>query len=228
MQIGSALDMSVLFEDVKMNETSAMPTSSMEPQVGTSVVGALMYTAYTVTDGNNFASIFEIESAGIKITGKGTTNKGVITGTYTISAQGMTFGTIELKNFDTTDKDALSGTVILKPSADLMDAIFDGAIPYLNIEDIALELDLDIADGKFDVEAKLIGDDAMVIGIALKLAEKSPGLIQKPTNTVDVTDYTAFMTWVSSIDFNKVINNLGKAGVPEALLGALQGLVPAM
>lgn len=211
--IGCALDASVLFEDVQANESRAVTAATI--------------SFYTVTDGDNFASIFEIPVANVAVTGKGTKNNGATTGTYTIVSQGVTFGTIELKNF-AADTDALSGTVILKPSADLMDSLFGGAIPYLGVEDVALELTLDITNDKVDMEAKLIGDDAMIVGIAIKAATKTPGNIKAPNNAVDVTDYEAFMNWVAGIDFGEIVDNLEDAGVPDSLLTALESLVPAM
>lgn len=180
---------------------------------------------YIVMDGNNFKAVFEIAEE-MKVTGSGTINNGKINGTFAFTAEGITGLTIELKNYETNNKDAVSGTMIIKPTKDLLSQM-DG-IDELPFDDIGLQLDLDITADKYDVTLKLIGDDAMVVGLALKLATKTPGNIKAPVNTVDVTDQQAFMNWVAGIDFNEIIDNLEDAGVPDSLLTALESLVPAM
>jgi hypothetical protein len=180
---------------------------------------------YFVTEGNNFKTVVEMAEV-MKVTGSGTINNGKIDGTFAFTADGITGLTIELKNFDTNNKDAVSGTMIIKPTKDLLSQM-DG-IDELPFDDIGLQLDLDITADKYDVTLKLIGDDAMVVGLALKLATKTPGNIKAPNNAVDVTDQQAFMNWVAGIDFDEIIDNLEDAGVPDSLLTALESLVPAM
>lgn len=180
---------------------------------------------YFVTEGNNFKTIYEVAEE-MKITGSGTINNGKLDGTYAITAEGITGLTFELKNVEGNDRDTARGTIIIKPTKDLLSQM-DG-IDELPFDDIGLQLDMDITADKYDITMKLIGDDAMVVGLALKLATKTPGNIKAPTNTIDVTDYEALMNWVAGIDFDEIIDNLGDAGVPSELLSALESLVPAM
>lgn len=180
---------------------------------------------YIVMDGNNFKAVFEIAEE-MKVTGSGTINNGKINGTFAFTAEGITGLTIELKNYETNNKDAVSGTMIIKPTKDLLSQM-DG-IDELPFDDIGLQLDLDVTSDKYNVTLKLIGDDAMVVGLALKLATKTPGNIKAPNNAVDVTDQQAFMNWVAGIDFGEIVDNLEDAGVPDSLLTALESLVPAM
>lgn len=180
---------------------------------------------YIVMDGNNFKAVFEIAEE-MKVTGSGTINNGKINGTFAFTAEGITGLTIELKNYETNNKDAVSGTMIIKPTEELLDQM-DG-IDELPFDDIGLQLDLDVTSDKYNVTLKLIGDDAMVVGLALKLATKTPGNIKAPNNAVDVTDQQAFMNWVAGIDFGEIVDNLEDAGVPDSLLTALESLVPAM
>ena len=152
---------------------------------------------------------------------------GIITGTYAVAVQGVTFANVELKDFDMTDKDAISGTVTLKPTDEVIAAAF-GDASALPVKDIALEVKLDTTKDQQDIEVKLVGDGAMIVGLALKAANRTPTAVQAPTNTVDMTDSDALMAWVSGLDFDSVLDNLTKAGVPEELVTALQSLIPAM
>lgn len=204
-------------------------------------------TYYSVTEGSNFKCIAEMPDDTV-LTGAGTVNNGVITGNYTISVEETPVIKFELVDFDATKEDAISGTVrldldlmletIFKVSAvgpmDSTAAVAPTAetqasgdiFTMLGLEDVVLELKLDITNDKESVEFKLIGDGAMVVGLALKSATKTPDAIQKPTNTVDVTDDEALMGWIAGIDFDAIITNLRNAGVPETLVNALETMVP--
>lgn len=223
--IGSSLDIPALYEE-KNEAAMASAGTTVTPSQSATVASSLMYTQYTVTEGNNFKSLFEIESIGLKITGSGTTDDGAITGTYAIIIDGLTFGNVELKDFDAAD-DTVSGTIILKPAKEITELIFKGSIPFLDVTDVALEIKLDVSKNKEDIDIKLIGDDALIVGLALKSATKAPAAIEKPTNTVPATGMEPVMNWISEIDFDTVINKLTDAGVPGILVGALQSLIPA-
>ena len=205
-------------------------------------------TYYTVTEGNNFKCIAEMPDD-TKLTGTGTTNNGVITGNYTISVEGTPVIKFELVDFDATKSDAISGTVRLDLGL-MLETIFmtskvspDNAViaaptaqtqssndifTMLGVEDVMLELTLDISGDKADVEAKLVGDDALIVGIALKLAERAPASIQKPTNTIKLTGQQSVMDLLSGMNFDSVFANLRTAGVPETLVNALESMVPAV
>ncbi|MBQ7817681.1 MAG: hypothetical protein IJ388_02645 [Oscillospiraceae bacterium] len=203
---------------------------------------------YTVTEGSNFKSIAEMPDDTV-FTGAGTTNNGVITGNYTISVEGTPVIKFELVDFDATKEDTISGTVRLDlglmletifmaskvgpmdntvtaaPTAETQASgdIFD----MLGVEDVVLELKLDITNDKESIEVKLLGDNALVVGLALKLATKTPDTIQKPTNVIELTGQQSVVDLLSGMDFTSVFENLRDAGVPEALVNALETLVPA-
>jgi hypothetical protein len=205
-------------------------------------------TVYSVTDGNNFKCVAELPDD-TKLTGAGTINNGKVSGNYTVSVENVPVIKFELVDFDTTDADAISGTIRLDlgltletifmtskvgpmentntvaPTAETQDS--SDIFTALGLQDAMLELKLDITNEKSNVEMKLLSDNALIIGLALKAAAKAPAALQKPTNTVDVTDYEAFMGWVAGIDFDAVMDNLTTAGVPEMLVNALGGIIPA-
>ena len=215
--IGCSLDMGVIYMQTTPNVStgSATVTSAQE--------SFIVFTYYTVTEGNNFKTIFEVNESDMKVTGGGTIKNGKVDGTFAVTAEGITGLTIELKNFETNNRDTVSGTMIVKPTQELMDQM-QGA-DELPFDDIGLQMDMDISDDKYDITVKLIGDDAMVVGLALKLATKDPDNIKAPNNSVDATDTTALMNWVSGIDFDEIIDNLEDAGVPSELLSVLESLL---
>ncbi len=183
-----------------------------------------------ITEGNNFKYLCEMGDVGgeMKITGSGTTNNGVITGTFTITSDGTAYVNMDLKDFDMTDKDAISGTITLKPTDDAIDDLFGGPIPIPGMSTVAMEIKMDVTKDKEDIEIKLLGDGALFVGLGMKSATKTPAALQKPTNTVPLTDQASVMGLLAGMDFTSVFTNLRTAGVPEMLVTALEGLIPAM
>lgn len=183
-----------------------------------------------ITEGNNFKYLCEMGDVGgdMKITGSGTTNNGVITGTFTITSDGTAYVNMDLKDFDMTDKDAISGTITLKPTDNAIDDLFGGPIPIPGLTTIAMEIKMDITKDKEDIEINLLGDGALFVGLGMKSAIKNPAALQKPTNTVSLTDQASVMGLLAGMDFTSVFTNLRTAGVPEMLVTALEGLIPPM
>ncbi len=225
--VGCSLDMGLMYtqsvEKLPSNATTASASDTAN-KADSKQEPFIVFNYYTVTQNGQFATIFETADGEFKITGKGTNNNDVITGTYTVTTEGIDFVTVGLKDFSATE-DAIKGTVTLKPTEDLMD--YAGVNPY-GIDDIALELKLNITEDKADVDAKLIGNDAMIVGIALKVAEKAPATIEKPTNTTPLTDQMSVMGLLQDMDFSSVFANLRTAGVPELLVAALESIIPAV
>ena len=183
-----------------------------------------------ITEGNNFKYLCEMGDVGgdMKITGSGTTNNGVITGTFTVTSDGTAYVNMDLKDFDMTDKDAISGTITLKPTDDAIDDLFGGPIPIPGLTTIAMEIKMDITKDKEDIEINLLGDGALFVGLGMKSNTKTPATLQKPTNTVPLTDQASVMGLLAGMDFTSVFTNLRTAGVPEMLVTALEGLIPPM
>lgn len=169
---------------------------------------------YTVTEGKNFASELIVENAGLEVTGEGTIGNGKITGTYNVEVQGEDTLTLEVK-----DLDAEGGTITLKPAESIMNNITGGAdLPF---EDIALEIKLD----KDGIELNALSGSKKLVGIALTVKESSIGSVKLPTKYVDGTDTDELMNWVSGANFNTLLNNLKKAGVPSDLVDSLESML---
>ena len=235
--IGCSLDMGVIHsqstqlpnvDSSSVVTASAGDAATPAPEPEYEQEAFIMFTYYTVTDGNNFKSLIEIPDA-VKITGSGTTSNGTITGTYSVTAEDMTWATLELKDFVASEA-AVIGTVTVKPTEDAIQYIFNGPIPVLNTTDVALEIKLDATNDTSEIELKLVGGGATIIGLALKAATKTPAAVQAPTNTTTLTGTESVYGLIEAmgVDFATVFAKLRTAGVPEMLVTALESLVPAV
>ena len=231
--VGFSLDLSLLFEPVKkseaMNTVAPASVNGAATSAPASRSGYNMFTCYTVTEGENYKSLLEIrayddEVAAFAITGGGTKKDGAINGNYSVAVLGTSYLTIELKDY-VSSLDAIGGVVVLIPTEEAIKAIFNGPIPYLNVDEIALELGFDIAEGIINLETKLAGDNALIAGIALKLADKEIASLQKPTNTVKPNEQSSILGLLMEMDLDltSVFTNLRNAGVPDDLVTMLEG-----
>ncbi|MBE6975781.1 MAG: hypothetical protein E7439_01080 [Ruminococcaceae bacterium] len=175
---------------------------------------------YTVTEGKNFAFEAVVEAAGLEITGSGTNKSNVIDAEYTLSVGDADVLVIDVKDWE-EGKDSVKGSIKLEPTADLMSMIF-GSSSGLPFADVALELKLDCNDTKAKVELNLLGNDALIVGIALDSKTTSGGNIQMPSNTIDFTNQNQLQNWVEGMDFDALLDNLRKAGVPNDFIDALE------
>ncbi len=173
---------------------------------------------YTVTEGNAFT--FEAEIGDVSVTGSGTDKSGVVDGTYTLNVEGSDMLNLKVKGWSAT-ADSVKGSLILEPSAQMINEAV-GSASALPFTDIALELKIDSDNSKSSFEINLLSNDALVVGIAMGAKSSSGTSIQKPSQTVDVTDPYQLQAWAESMDFDKLIQNLRKAGVPSQLLDMLE------
>ncbi len=168
---------------------------------------------YTVTSGDKFA--FKAEVQGIALTGNGTEKKGATTATYTLNVAGTNYVTLEVKDFKATEKE-LTGTVRIEPSAQLLSLMF-GSTSAVPFADLALEIEL-ATDG---LTAKVLGNDALIVSIAMKTKEATGGKIELPSDAVDMNNSLAMQNWMANMDVEAVLNNLQTAGVPAELIEML-------
>jgi len=233
--VGFSLDLSLLVADVRaeVSVDTVAPARISDTATDAPVANAAYaaITWYTVTEGENYKSLLEVRSseedyAVFAITGGGTKKDGAINGKYSVAVLGTSYLTIELKDY-VSNLEATGGVAVLTPTEEAIEAIFAGPIPYLNVDNIALELGFDIAEGIVNLETKLLGDDAMIVGIALKLADKEVASLQKPTNTVEPNEQSSVLGLLMEmdLDLSTVFTNLRKAGVPEELVTSLEGMV---
>lgn len=173
---------------------------------------------YTVTDGNAFS--FDAALGPVKVTGSGTNKSGQIDGTYTLNVEGSNLLKLEVEGWSANGSN-VKGTLTLEPSAELVNRVF-GSANALPFADIALELKIGSDDNGSEFEINLLSNETLLVGIAMSAKTSSGGSIQKPSQTFDFTNQYELQNWVMSMDFDQLIQNLRKAGVPSKLLDMLE------
>ena len=174
---------------------------------------------YTVTEGNAFT--FEAALGDqAKIVGSGTNKSGQIDGTYTLNVEGSNLLELKVKDWS-ANGNSVKGTLVLEPSAELINQVVGNAAA-LPFADIALELKIDSDESNSSFEINLLSNEALVVGIAMGSKTTSGSSVQKPSQTIDFTNQYELQNWVTSMDFDQLIQNLRKAGVPSKLLDMLE------
>ena len=174
---------------------------------------------YTVTSGENFA--FKSAAEGFAVTGKGTKKDGKTSATYKLNVGGTDYLTMGVKDLMATEQE-LTGDIRLEPTAQLLSQMF-GSTSGLPFADLALDIKL-AADG---VQLKVLGNDALIVGMDVKVnvKETADGDISFPSYAVNVNDQETMQEWVNSMDVTAVLNNLKAAGVPQELIDMILGSI---
>ena len=185
--------------------------------------------------GSKFA--FKAEASGLKITGEGKDNNGVITGEFKVSAaeEGMALSicTIGLEKFDTDalTKGEIKGTVTISPNKAIGSALGSfgssaiGSIASILEFDLQLVFDAGLDNGTIEINA--LEKDEFYAGITLKYKSgKGDGVkipSDKKTCTIEEMD-----EYLESLDFDKIVKALKKGKVDSDIIDmveqALEGI----
>ena len=168
--------------------------------------GRGMVYFYNLTEGDKTAFEFAVPSdvddtVDFKISGTGTKIGGKTSGTYTVTMQGMDMVTVKI-----ADLNEEAGTITLTPSADL----FPG-----EVTDMLGELSLQIKLSGEGFELNILGDNELLLGIAIKAVESDGPDMNEPSNAVDGTDSSAMEKWAEKLAIDKLMDNLEKAGAKD-------------
>lgn len=173
----------------------------------------------TVWQGSKFA--FEADLGEAEIEGEGSRSKGLITGKYTLKVDGEKVCTLEVENWDEkkAEEGYISGTIRFVPGDMIADRLLGSMGSFLDASSIALELKLDTAADHANVGMNLLLNKKVAFGISLE-GKMINGKITEPGNVIDATSSNAIMEWANSLNIDKVLENLEKAGFPvDELLG---------
>ncbi len=173
------------------------------------------YTVVTEGDKFEFELAFLDE---MTVEGNGTNKGGKVSGDFVVMTQGQAVLDLALMDFDLgkLEKGQISGTVVIAaPEMDGMAAAVSG-----------MKLSIGIDTGKESATVQLKAENTMGVLGSIKLEYKatSGGNITVPGNAVDPTDQTALMQWLMGMNFEKLIGNLEKAGLPAELTAMLEQL----
>ncbi len=172
----------------------------------------------TVTQGKEFA--FEAELATVSITGKGTINGDKRTGSYTLTESGTDYVTVEIEDFLCTDDGQVTGTIRVIPESavyEMMD--LDASVAGI-LGQAALELTL----GEDSLTLGIETGNSNLLSVSLSGQTTSPSQISLPDG-ISTDDNAGGQKWLSELDFDTVLNNLEKAGVPGDYMTAIEQLV---
>ena len=191
------------------------------------VNGQKLVSYATVHSGKEFASELNLSVA--SISGKGTEKGGKKTGTFEINYGGMTVCDVEVTDFDTDDLDdgLLNGSFLIIPNKQLITtALGSQAQAYSSILN-----DFDGIEFKFDSSKK---SGTVVMNVLYK-GETFAGLVTTGKETdsdkvdvpsdgdlVDVTDSDELAEYLEDLDFDKLVDALKDAGVPDELTSYLE------
>lgn len=162
---------------------------------------------YTVTSGNQFAfeaALLDTQSTtteAAKVVGSGTTNGGKTNGTFDVSVEDVKMLTLEI-----ADMDDNSGTLTLKPSADLLSEVGLGMIA-----EPALQIKIE----KEKVAMNLTAAGELLLGISMSVTESNGPALSVPSNPADMTDSSAMDAWSSAITMDELLDNLRSAGAGD-------------
>lgn len=186
------------------------------------------YGYVRVYDGNKFEA--KAELGGVYVYGSGTEKGGKINGEFTGYSGSDEIITIEFEDFEknAAKKGKLKGTVRIKPGKELKSMlsreISDSSVRrIINSLDFALEVKMDVTEKGGNVTYAVLVDGAEFVTLDITTKRSSGKKVSVPDgDTIDVTDEDELEEFIEDIDFDKVLRNLKKAGLPEELIDGLE------
>lgn len=174
-------------------------------------------------DGANDALSLVISAEGntVEINGNGTTKGGTYTAEYTVSAMGMDFINIDYSR--SGDKNSV--TVKFSEAAAEMAADGESAIADL-LSKIAIKLSWS-GDyyNEYGVSLELLYEGKLAIGAFVDCkSDEVKNSIKAPNKYIDVmyADEEELMGFIEDCDFDSIVKNLKKAGVPAELTNLVE------
>jgi hypothetical protein len=181
--------------------------------------------AYSLTQNENTALLVEISDL-FRLSGTGTRSKDLLSGSYTLSAQGQDMAYLDVKNLDMEALKAgnLKGTLSLRLSQKMIQEMFGyGSFVTTNTR---IDINLNTEGDNGVIECKLYDGSKFVLGVTMRTKTLPAEKIQLPTSYVDAQKQEELMNWVSALDLDKLMQNLRQAGVPDELVDTLESSMP--
>lgn len=173
----------------------------------------------SLTDGDKTGFSLVIPEADIEIEGEGTRKGDKVNATYSLSVDGMDVGKLELEDVVNTD-DVLSGTYSIRPSSEVIEAVFGGSgVPSSLIGDsFALVFEVNCTEKAGEMAIRLENSGSALVSLEIKAEQVDSNKVSVPSKTIDVNDMTAGEDFLMSIDFEKLISKMEEAGIPSELV----------
>lgn len=178
--------------------------------------GEEAFSYITTVEGRKAATELKIGEGRDSITfiGKGKAKGGKLNGSYTLKVQKQSIANVDLKGFNYRTG---YGTVRITPAKSfqrqLENSIDSSIVDLLGGLELALEVSLQ--QHKTGISL-ILNDEAMfTLTASMKPTKATP--IDEPEDTTDDLE-----EWLDDVDLEPIIENLEKAGIPKALLRALE------
>lgn len=173
----------------------------------------------SLTDGDKTGFSLVIPEADIEIEGEGTRKGDKVNATYSLSVDGMDVGKLELEDVVNTD-DVLSGTYSIRPSSEVIEAVFGGSgVPSSLIGDsFALVFEVNCTEKAGEMAIRLENSGSALVSLEIKAEQVDSNKVSVPSKTIDVNDMTAGEDFLMSIDVEKLISKMEEAGIPSELV----------
>lgn len=173
----------------------------------------------TVKEGKEFAFQAELAET-VVIEGEGTINGDKRTGSYTFSAEGTEYVTLELEDFGTVNN-KLTGTLRIVPSTNLIrDGEMAAAASILSTATVELTFS---DEGTVRVALEVSGSEMLALTFSATSGKASA--IAIPDSISSEASDAEGMKWLSEFDLDGLMSNLQKAGVPSQYMDMIEGLV---
>jgi len=190
----------------------------------------------TVWEGNEFA--FEAVLPELEVTGRGSRKGGLIEAEYALNSYGETVLVLELEDWN--EKRALQGNpkgiVTLIPGEDMLDEVlYETGLSYSQFGSLLsggmeLEIGLDCGKNKAAVDLSVNMNHTSLFTLSCTTKVSGGSAVKIPAESTQILtangpDEAALTQWVSGLDFEKLLEALSKAEVPEALTDQLETAV---
>ena len=169
---------------------------------------------FAVRSGNKYGFELSFPNDAISIEGEGKYKGDLLTAEYEIEAMGMEIGTIELKDFDL--EYMTKGTVIIRPSEELISNVLGGSAAILSMGDPALELSFTSGETSTLCVAVHMGSNEFV-RISLDSSFKDASGVSIPSGAISPDE------WSEGLGMQSVADILEDAGIPLELFSYIGG-----
>lgn len=185
------------------------------------VDGADMFSAIKTKDGSDIG--YELAAGGvIAVKGSGTQKGDAVTGTFTMSVNGLEVLVSEVENFNCADidKDEISGTITIKPGSEIGTLIDSSPAGMLSAINLSVKCDMDVSSNNGEVVVTVLSGEEILLKLNLA-GEKTGADIKELPGGADVVDVEDIDD--SDLDISEILDNLKAAGVPEGITSVFDG-----
>lgn len=163
----------------------------------------------------------------VEFSGSGTKKNDLINMDLELTAYDEEIAVLEIKDFNAKkfeELGGLDGTFTLIPGEELLDelAYKTGLDDYVSLLDPAIELSCKSSETSGKIALNVLNDNELFVGIAISADLKDAKKITIPEEAYDAMDEYEAMQWVESWNFDTILKNLKKSGLPSEFIETIE------